>query len=514
MNVTRIEQSSFKESLGHSLTFPISKLMGHKISYIKDLTHSTSTLQKVIIAAIILATFPVSLPLMGMGWLLLRSCQKLPEKREVREEKTVQKPALQSTNPKNSKKEASLKDSQGRQKPISSSTTALIEKANPEEKREPVEEPKPVVKPVKIVPSQFFSQKAPTVKVKEEPKPVVAPAQIVPAINVEDIKTIKEKAFIEIDKVLEECQKFIDLEERIPADEQTGYFENPQSDIHGVKFDYNKSILKEDFAFFISQEKPKADQLKSVKEIENWQKHVVEHLTKMKEALPYHLRLKEDAVSPFPLVGIPNYHGNNCFLNVALQALVHTRWMDYALLRPLRPIQDAQKDQKLARLNQLKTYEEKNQEFSFEEQMQLARYENNLPIYAEALAFQAAFRQAIEKMRKGKQLDKTDVSRLLKVLKHTEGRPGAAECIFYKFDLLTADSRRIGAETCGREALENKKILYNKPWTVILAGSGVHYWCFVKGAQGIKKANDGTISNRVSSLEEVSDVKLNIHFLS
>jgi hypothetical protein len=48
----------------------------------------------------------------------------------------------------------------------------------------------------------------------------------------------------------------------------------------------------------------------------------------MREAVPYRLG-KQLAVSPYPLVGIPNFGGYNCFLNVVLQSLVHTYMGDY-----------------------------------------------------------------------------------------------------------------------------------------------------------------------------------------
>ncbi len=96
--------------------------------------------------------------------------------------------------------------------------------------------------------------------------------------------------------------------------------------------DYTIEIVQEDLRRFVDQE---LKQCSSEKELKNFKDRIINHLSLMVEALPFHLRLESLNYSDYPRIGINNPRGRRCFFISCIQMLVHTRINDYALLRPL-----------------------------------------------------------------------------------------------------------------------------------------------------------------------------------
>lgn len=108
---------------------------------------------------------------------------------------------------------------------------------------------------------------------------------------------------------------------------------------------FSKEVLKADFQRYADQKLTLLQSMQndqggacSIAQLRLWQSQTIKYLQTMREALPYHLHLDNYFLdsSPFPVTAIPNY-GATCYINAPLQFFAHSRFCDYALLRPLDP---------------------------------------------------------------------------------------------------------------------------------------------------------------------------------
>ncbi|MBS0645161.1 MAG: hypothetical protein JSR97_01030 [Verrucomicrobia bacterium] len=276
-----------------------------------------------------------------------------------------------------------------------------------------------------------------------------------------------------------------------------------------ARLDLSKDQLKQDFNLVLRQADLSASQQ-------------LDLIEKMLDALPYCLGEKIYEYSTFPLVGIPNYTGNSCYLNSDLQALVHSRMGDYLLLRPVEippaleepPVPVAPDKVNWAlyemdRTDDRRIAASRAYDAAFEAYRDLDRA---YPGQKRAYDGRCRIRQTMQK--------EEEIRRDLRSLvwQIRAGKVPTREQMHDFAIKVVGEGYKRGGDT-GRllqyahvghgigpfnlSRIKEENVLETTPWSIIVYGAGAHLTVIVRTSKGFSWINDNSVSRY--SIKEIKD---------
>ncbi len=238
---------------------------------------------------------------------------------------------------------------------------------------------------------------------------------------------------------------------------------------------FSKQLLREDVTHVFNSSSTDTDK--------------IDRLKKMHQALPFLLQLTYTAPSSFPVIGIPNYHGNNCFLNATLQAWAHTQAADYLLLRPLQPPLAVSQPEALP---PTPTQEQKRQRYK---QERLHRtYQKKIQEHTSLCLGQQQVLKILEQLRRRHVPTRTEIESVFLLIERTPGDgAGDTSCLSDCLKKM-GPSRHVPVEaTYGKTHIDNPSTFSLFSSTAVLLGSGNHYKVLIHTTQGRYLISDATV---------------------
>lgn len=277
----------------------------------------------------------------------------------------------------------------------------------------------------------------------------------------------------------------------------------------GKPVGYSKEILREDFTRAYGQCISDIRDAKTERQLAE----IEQKLPQLRHALEIFLGLvPPDTFRP---CGIPNYTGINCFLNTALQILVHTQRLDYPLLMPpKRPERPAALDEEIEEVpvpqkkrpssykpdfsisleERGRRYRQYQADFDHKAQEEWKRYDamqgkkctrdalqeaytRDLDFFEKKQELQKHLSKVIFSLRSGIVPDMPTMATFLPV-RGVGGETGSMLSWFSKQLGVSLDFR-LSTMGIGNDDLRSG-ILEKEPWKILAVGSGGHLWSLLK----------------------------------